>query len=54
MAASKLLKLLSALPAIEPPADLVARTMRRIDSDVVMHLGDFAATPRTGSRAQVH
>ncbi len=34
LAASKVLQLLSQLPEVDPPADLVSRTMGRIDQDI--------------------
>ena len=50
--ASKLLSLLSELPAIDPPADLVARTMERIDRHTVQNMQNHL--PATLSNSTVH
>jgi len=47
--ASKLLALLAELPAIDPPEDLVARTMERIDRHTAEQMGD--RVPATVSNA---
>jgi hypothetical protein len=43
-AVSKVLNLLSELPTIDPPADLVSRTMQRIDRNAAVPVAKTAAT----------
>jgi hypothetical protein len=42
-AASRVLRALAAMPALDPPADLLARTMRRIDRTVATMPGEREA-----------
>ena len=43
-AATRLLSMLDALPAVEPAFDLLARTMGRIDADRPPHIAEPAVT----------
>jgi hypothetical protein len=47
-AAQRLLKLLDAMPVMEPSTDLVARTMDRIDHATVGRIGHPTRRPHTG------
>jgi hypothetical protein len=51
-AASKVLQLLSHLPEVDPPADLVPRTMRRIDEHIAANAARRPARPRATTHLQ--
>jgi hypothetical protein len=53
-AVSKVLDLLAELPEIDPPKDLVARTMELIDRDIAAQVGKRAAASAASIRPQVH
>jgi hypothetical protein len=53
-AASKLLELLGNMPAIDPPGNLVARTMERIDRHIAAQMGHRTASARASAGTQVH
>jgi hypothetical protein len=52
-AISKLLDLLAELPEIDPPRDLIARTMERIDQDIAAQVGEREAST-AAPNIQVH
>jgi len=52
-AVAKVLDLLAELPEIDPPKDLVARTMHLIDQDTAAQIRTHAA-PAAAPRVQVH
>jgi hypothetical protein len=52
--AGKILALLSELPAADPPDDLVARTMARIDRDIARKLGNHSLDDSVAGGAALH
>jgi hypothetical protein len=53
-AASKVLQLLSQLPTIDPPKNLVARTMQRIDQDIAARAARHEGSRRSATASHVH
>jgi hypothetical protein len=52
-AVRKVLELLQELPAIDPPADLLGRTLARVDEDIAQHAGPSSHIS-TATAAEVH
>ena len=54
MAVSKVLELLNTMPAADPPKDLVARTMARIDQDIPAQVGDREINSQRAAQPPIH